>query len=144
MNYFKEITNRDLLYRRGNYMQYFVTTYKGKKSEKEYIYIYVKLNYFAIHLKLTQCGKSTIPQFKNKNPLRSGREHENKLSSSRDDFLHLVSLQFLEIVKAFCTLKLANIWLFLTQYFCPGPIHGSEREYLVGSPQVIGRRHISI
>lgn len=57
-----------------------------------------------------------------KNPLRSGRDHENKLSSSRDDFLHLISLQFLETVKAFCTLKLANIWLFLTQYFCPGPI----------------------
>ena len=61
MYYIKEITNKDLLYSTGNYMQYLVTSYKGKKSEKEYVCIYVQLNYFAIHLKLTQCGKSTIP-----------------------------------------------------------------------------------
>ena len=28
----------DLLYSTGNYTQYFVITYKGKESEKEYIY----------------------------------------------------------------------------------------------------------
>ena len=32
-----EITNKDLLYSTGNYTQYFVITYKGKESEKEYI-----------------------------------------------------------------------------------------------------------
>ena len=38
--YIKQITNEDLLYSTGNYTQYFVITYKGKESEKEYIYIY--------------------------------------------------------------------------------------------------------
>ena len=38
-----------------------------------YIYIYVKLNYFAVHQKLTHC-KSTIPQFKKKKE----REREKK------------------------------------------------------------------
>ena len=28
----------DLLYNTGNYIQYFIITYKGKESEKEYIY----------------------------------------------------------------------------------------------------------
>ena len=36
----------------------------GKESEKEWIYIYVYLNHFAVHLKLTQHGKSVIPQYK--------------------------------------------------------------------------------
>ena len=31
--YIKYITNKDLLYSTGNYTQYFVITYKGKKSE---------------------------------------------------------------------------------------------------------------
>ena len=35
--YIKQITNKDLLYSTGNYTQYFVVTYKGKESEKEYI-----------------------------------------------------------------------------------------------------------
>ena len=48
----------------------------GKEFEKKYIYVsciylsklltyaYVHLNYFAVHLKLTEHCKSTIPQFK--------------------------------------------------------------------------------
>ena len=48
----------------GNYTQYFVITYKKKESEKEYIYIYKKLNRYAVHLKLTQDCKSTMFQFK--------------------------------------------------------------------------------
>ena len=38
--YIKQVNNRDLLYSRGNYTQYFIITYKGKGSEKEYIYIH--------------------------------------------------------------------------------------------------------
>ena len=34
----KQITNENLLYSTGNYTQYFTVTYKGKESEKEYIY----------------------------------------------------------------------------------------------------------
>ena len=36
----------------------------GKESEKEWMYVYVQLNYFAVHLKLTQHCKSTILQYK--------------------------------------------------------------------------------
>ena len=34
-----KINNKELLYSTGNYTQYFEITYKGKESEKEYIYI---------------------------------------------------------------------------------------------------------
>ena len=42
----------------------------GKESEKEWIYVYVQLNHFAAHLKLTQHFKSTIPQYKIKIKLK--------------------------------------------------------------------------
>ena len=35
----KQISNKDLQYSTRNYTQNFVITYKGKESEKEYIYI---------------------------------------------------------------------------------------------------------
>ena len=35
--YLKSITNKDLLYSTGNYIQYLVKTYNGKESEKGYI-----------------------------------------------------------------------------------------------------------
>ena len=44
--------NKDLLYRAGNSTQYSVITYLGKESEKGWIYVY--MNHFAVHLKLTQ------------------------------------------------------------------------------------------
>ena len=37
---FKLKKPKDLLYSTGNYTQYFVITYKGEVSEKEYIYIH--------------------------------------------------------------------------------------------------------
>ena len=43
----KQITNKDLLYSTGNYIQHLVITYNGKESE-------------AVHLKLTQYCKSTM------------------------------------------------------------------------------------
>ena len=62
--YIKQITNKDLLYSTGNYIQYLVKTYKGKESEKEYIHTHThKLKDFAVHPKLTQHCKSTILQF---------------------------------------------------------------------------------
>ena len=36
----KQISNKDLLYSTGNYIQYLVITYNGKESEI-YIYIYI-------------------------------------------------------------------------------------------------------
>ena len=35
------MTNKDLLYSTGNYTQYYVIIYKGKESEKEYIYTHI-------------------------------------------------------------------------------------------------------
>ena len=65
--YIKQITKKDLLYSTGNYTQYLVITYNGKESEKEFIYIY----YFAVHLKLTQCCKSTpLPKKLGKNKIK--------------------------------------------------------------------------
>ena len=69
------MTNKDLLYSTGHYTQYFVITYKGKKSEIEFIYIYLyslyllmysfyKLNSCAVHLKLTKHCKSILLQLK--------------------------------------------------------------------------------
>ena len=54
--YIKQITNKDLLYSTGNYTQYFVVTYKGKESEKEYIYIYINTPiYTYIHTHIYLC-----------------------------------------------------------------------------------------
>ena len=39
--YIEQITNKDLLYSTGNYIQYFVITYKGKESKYIYTYIYM-------------------------------------------------------------------------------------------------------
>ena len=39
--YIKQITNKDLLYNTGNYIQYLIITYNGKESKKEHIYIYI-------------------------------------------------------------------------------------------------------
>ena len=36
--YTKSVTNKDLLFSTGNYIQYPVITYNEKESEKEYIY----------------------------------------------------------------------------------------------------------
>ena len=39
--YVKQVNNKDLRYSTGNYTQYFVITYNGKESEKEYIYTHI-------------------------------------------------------------------------------------------------------
>ena len=54
--YVEWINNKVLLYSTENYIQYPVINYNGK----EYIYVY--LNHFAVHLKLTQHYKLTILQ----------------------------------------------------------------------------------
>ena len=61
--YIKQVTNKDPLYSTGNYMQYFVITFKGKEFEKEYVHI-CTYNQLAIYLKLTQhCKSITSPPF---------------------------------------------------------------------------------
>ena len=41
--YKKQINNKDLLYTTGNYIQNLITTYNGKESGKEYIYVYTNM-----------------------------------------------------------------------------------------------------
>ena len=43
--YIKQITSKELLYGTGDYFHYSVITYKGKESEKEWLY--VEMNHFA-------------------------------------------------------------------------------------------------
>ena len=45
----------------GNNIQYLIITYNAKNLKKN-LYIYIYLNHFAVHLKLTQRCKSTIRQ----------------------------------------------------------------------------------
>ena len=66
--YIKQITDKGSLCSTENYVQYILITYSGKESEKEYTYIYIhtythiQMNHFAVHMKVTQCCKSTILQ----------------------------------------------------------------------------------
>ena len=55
----RPVTNKNLLYHTGNSTQYSVMTDMGKESEKEWIYVYVELTHFVVHLKLTQDCKVT-------------------------------------------------------------------------------------
>ena len=47
----------------------------GKDSEKEWIYVYMYNNHFAVHLKLLQHCKSTILQYKIKIKLKKKSTH---------------------------------------------------------------------
>ena len=96
--------------RRGNYIQYFVITYKGKESENIDIYVCVKLNNFAVHLKLTWHCKSAILKFKKEkkrqkkqctsNPQTEMSRTENTLQEHglwvRPSFIHPVKILMIE------------------------------------------------
>ena len=62
------MTNKDLLYSRGNYTQYLSITYNEKESKKECVCVCVCVcvcmhkDHFPFHLKLTQHCRSTIFQ----------------------------------------------------------------------------------
>ena len=59
--YIKWMSNKDLLNSTGKSTQYYVVTYMGKESEKEWMYVYVQLIHFAVHLKLIpHCKSNTI------------------------------------------------------------------------------------
>ena len=55
-----------LLCSTGNSTQYSIMAYMRKESKKEWKYVYVEQVHFAVHSKLTQHYKSTIPQNNNK------------------------------------------------------------------------------
>ena len=52
--YLKWITNKDLLYSTGNSAQCYVATWMGGEGRGEWIHVYVWLNPFAVHLKLSK------------------------------------------------------------------------------------------
>ena len=52
------MTNKDLLYSTGNYIQYLVIIYNGKESEKEYIYIYSNL--LSVYLKYCKINYTSV------------------------------------------------------------------------------------
>ena len=54
--YLKCITNKDLLYSTGNSAQCYVAAWMGRESGGEWIHVYVWLDPFAVHLKLSQHG----------------------------------------------------------------------------------------
>ena len=56
------MTNKDLLYSTEDSTQYSVMAYMGIESKKEWIYVYVRLIHFAVHVKLTSHCKSTVLQ----------------------------------------------------------------------------------
>ena len=59
----KEIqANRDMLYSTENFTQYYVITYVGNESEKEWICVYVSLNHFVVQKRLSQPCNSTVLQ----------------------------------------------------------------------------------
>ena len=57
--YIKQISNKGLLYRTRNSTQNFVINSKESNPKKN---IYIYQDHFAVHLKLTQGCKSTIPE----------------------------------------------------------------------------------
>ena len=58
-----------------------------KESEKEWIYVYVYLNHFAVHLKLTQECKSTIFQCETKIKLKNKKGEKGQLKENGLDFV---------------------------------------------------------
>ena len=73
--------NKDLLYSMGSSTQYSVIIYMAKESEKECIYVYVKLNHFTIHLKLTRHCKIYSNKLKKKHNRQIANKHMKRCST---------------------------------------------------------------
>ena len=56
----ERIKQKALLYNLGNYIQQPVISHNGKEYEKEYVCIYIYVNHFALHQKLTHCKSSIL------------------------------------------------------------------------------------
>ena len=52
--YLKRITNKDVLYSKGNATQCYVAAWMGGEFGGEWTHVYVWLSPFAVHLKLSQ------------------------------------------------------------------------------------------
>ena len=57
----KQIHNKDPVYRTGNHIKYLIMTKNLKKNI--YVCMYISINHFAVHSKLTQyCKATTVNQ----------------------------------------------------------------------------------
>ena len=75
--YLKWITNNILLYSTGNSVQCYVAAWMGGEFGGEWIHVYVWLNPFTVHLKLSQHCQSVILQCKIKNIYIKKKKKEN-------------------------------------------------------------------
>ena len=53
--YLKLLASQDLLYRRRNSAQCYMAAWMGGEFGGEWVYVYVCLSPFAVHLKISQC-----------------------------------------------------------------------------------------
>ena len=112
-----------MLYSTRNSTQYSVITYMRKESEKEYIYVYGKLSYFAVCLKLTQHCKSTVLQYKIKIKLKKNPILVLHFTSTQSFHIHYVS-----------HLHKPNRWTLPACQFKDGGSDGKESACNAGDP----------
>ena len=62
--YLKLLASQDLLYRRRNSAQCYMAAWVGGEFGGEWVYVYVCLSPFAVHLKISQNRLSAILQYK--------------------------------------------------------------------------------
>ena len=62
--YIKQLNNKVVPYRKGNYAEYPVISHNEKEYEKYYVSTYTQLNHFAVYQNLAQYHKSIILQQK--------------------------------------------------------------------------------
>ena len=62
--YLKWIINKNLLYTVWNSAQCYMAAWMGAGFGGEWIHVYVWLSPFTVHLKLSQCSLSAVPQYK--------------------------------------------------------------------------------
>ena len=90
----KWLTNKDLLYSTGNSAQCYVAAWMGREFGGEWIHVYVRLNPFTVHLKLSQHCKSATLQYKIKRREKKGKKEE--LNMSRKQFCFLLTISVYE------------------------------------------------
>ena len=94
-----------------------------KESEKEYIYVYVKLSHFAVCLKLTQHCKSTVLQYKITIKLKKNSILVLHFSSIQSFHIHYVS-----------HLHKPSRWTLPACQFKDGGSDGKESACIAGKP----------
>ena len=74
-----KINNKYLLYSTENYTRYFIVLLRVKNLKKN-IWIYVKWNHFAVHLRLTQHCKSVYFKMRKDSSKSSIKTYKTRLA----------------------------------------------------------------